>query len=166
VWKWRVLVLGFGGLVVVVTVAIAAGLNGTRSGEPSVALDELREEGVVFLDDHDLYVVWDEGEPLALSADAQHIGDDVLFCRSSGLFESPAHGEKFDRRGYYYGGPAQSGLDRYPVRIDRGYVFVDVAHPIPGPPRGAGPAQEPRGPFCDTFAPVEEGEPGFYEENG
>jgi Rieske Fe-S protein len=154
------------GLALLILVVGMTGLWGTGIGEPAVALEEVRDKGVVFMDEHDLYVVWDEGELIALSADAQHTGDAVLFCRSSGMFESPAHGEKFDRRGYYYGGPARSGLDRYPVHVEQSHVVVDVDNPIPGPHRGAGPAREPTGPFCLQSPPIGEGDAGFFEEKG
>jgi Rieske Fe-S protein len=72
----------------------------------------------------------------------------VIFCASSHLFESPAHGEKFDIRGYYYAGPGARGLRRYPTRIEGDRVVIDLEHPTEGPERGAGPPQEPQGPFC------------------
>ena len=103
---------------------------------------------MLFLKQHAVFLVYNDGDPLALHADAQHVGDQVEFCESSRMFESPAHGEKFDIRGYYYGGPAGKGLDRYPVRIEGDGLFVDLEHPIEGPRRGAGPTLEPAGPFC------------------
>ncbi len=130
-----------------VAAVIAIGLA-ERDREAVMSLGELRDKGVVFVADESLHVVWNEGTPVALSADAQHVGDEVRFCSSSGMFESAAHGEKFDGRGLYYGGPARRGLDRYPVRVEGGAIFVDLEHPITGPPRGAGPVQEPKGRFC------------------
>jgi Rieske Fe-S protein len=140
----RALILAFIALVVAVVIGIAT----TGGPNPVASLEELREEEVLFLDEHDIYLVYNDGQPLALSSDAQHVGDDVEFCRSSQMFESPAHGEKFDIRGYYYAGPARSGLDRYPVRVEGDGVYVDTDRPIEGPPRGAGPAREPEGRFC------------------
>jgi hypothetical protein len=49
------------------------------------------------------------------------------------MFETTTHGEKFDRRGNYYGGPAQKGLDRYPVTVKGSSVFVDFDRLIGGP---------------------------------
>ena len=92
--------------------------------------------------------IYNGGDPIALAADAQHVGDDVVFCESSQLFESPAHGEKFDIRGYYYGGPGARGLARFAVRIDGDNLLIDTDHRFQGPPRGSGPPQEPQGPFC------------------
>ncbi|MGH2731224.1 MAG: Rieske (2Fe-2S) protein [Actinomycetota bacterium] len=144
----RALIPAFIALVLVVGIAGVIGLATSSGPDPVASLEELREEEVIFLDEHDIYLVYNEGEPLALSTDAQHTGDEVEFCASSQMFESPAHGEKFDIRGYYYGGPARSGLNRYPVRVEGDGVYVDVDHPMGSPPRGAGPAREPEGSFC------------------
>jgi len=137
-------------IALVLLLGVAGVISIATSGDPDpvASLEELREKEVLFLDEHDVYLVYNDGDPLALSSDAQHVGDEVEFCRSSQMFESPAHGEKFDIRGYYYAGPAMRGLARYPVRVEGDGVYVDVDHPMGGPPRGAGPAREPEGPFC------------------
>src|SRR5688500_10225454 len=88
-------------------------------GELELSLADVETAGVLQIDRAvDIYVVYNDGDPVALSADAQHVGDAVVFCESSQLFESPAHGEKFDILGYYYGGPAARGLARFPVRVE------------------------------------------------
>ena len=136
-------------VVFLIALGIAFASGAWTTGEDPVAsLAELQEEEVLFLEEHAVFLVYNDGDPLALSADAQHVGDEVEFCESSQMFESPAHGEKFDIRGYYYGGPAQRGLDRYPVRIEGDGIYVDLEHSIEGPPRGTGPPAEPQGPFC------------------
>lgn len=112
------------------------------------ALEALEERRVIYLEDEHVFLVFNHGKPLALSDDAQHIGDRVEFCESSQMFESAAHGEKFDLCGYYYGGPGRRGLDRYPVRIEGDAVNVDLYEPIPGPGRGDPPALGPAGPLC------------------
>ena len=135
-------------LVVFVGVAVVFGIATTGGPEPVASLDDLREQEVLFLDKHHVFLVYNDGSPLALSDDAQHLGDRVEFCESSQMFESPAHGETFDIRGYYYGGPAQRGLDRYPVRAEGDGIYVDLNHPIQGPERGEARPREPEGPFC------------------
>jgi nitrite reductase/ring-hydroxylating ferredoxin subunit len=145
--KWLVVAT-----VVLVTLGVSALLYGlTTSGSaspgPLVSLEQLEEEEVIYLQDHDLFLVFNDGDPLALSDDAQHLGDRVEFCESSQMFESPAHGEKFDIHGSYYGGPGQSGLDRYPVRIEGDHLYVELGELIPGRERGA-PVREPAGPLC------------------
>jgi hypothetical protein len=64
------------------------------------------------------------------------------------MFETPTHGEKFDRRGTYYGGPAQKGLDRFLVTVEGSSIFVDFDHLIEGPERGEEDPLDPEGPFC------------------
>ena len=123
-------------------------LTSSESQGPSVSMEELEEREVIhFPEDHVIFV-YNDGEPLALSDDAQHVGDTVIFCESSRLFESPAHGEAFDIRGYYFGGPAARGLARYPIRREGDLLHADVSQEIEGPERGAGPPLKPAGDFC------------------
>jgi hypothetical protein len=162
--RGRWLLVAFLSLVGLVGALLVIGFAQTPAGhdDPQLELEVVREREVVFLEEHDLYVVWNGGEPLALGNDAVHLGDVVYFCRSSELFESPAHGEKFDSRGFYYGGPAARGLTRYPVFVNGGIATIDVDHPEPGPERGEGPAHEPRGRLCTGLNPWNEHE-GFFD---
>ena len=136
-----------------IVVAIAGmgivGLLTTR--EPFVvhaSLDDLRQDQVQFFADLDVFLVYNDGEPLALDADAQHLNHDVEYCRSAQMFMAPAHGEMFDLRGYYYGGPAQRGLDRYELRIHGSDITIDLERSVEGPARGEGPPEDPSGPLC------------------
>lgn len=148
----RVFMLGIGVLALILVVALAAIFlsesAGDQYGTRLLTLEDLEEQEVVEFSEHDLFVVWNDGDPLVLSSDAQHLGDDVVWCESSGLFESPAHGEKFDSRGFYYGGPARAGLSRYSYAVVDEVIYVTLEDPTDGPSRGRGPAHEPRGPFC------------------
>ena len=137
-----------GVLTLVIIVMGAVGLATTTSPRPLGSLADLRRERVIFVDEFDLFLVYDDGRPLALDADAQHLGDDVIFCESSQLFESPAHGEKFDIAGNYFGGPGSRGLDRYLVEVRDGNVYVDVEYVTPGPERGAVRPSPPQGSLC------------------
>ena len=92
------------------------------------------------------FVLYNGGDPVALSDNAQHM--DGERTEWSQMFETPTHGEKFDDVGYYYGGPAQRGLDRFKVRVQGDAVYVDLSERTPGPERGSGPAFEPAGEFC------------------
>ena len=141
--------------VTLAAVVLAAAIYGVATtygpgeGEIEASLADVEEAGVIQIDGPvDIYVVYNDGDPLALSADAQHVGDQVVFCESSQMFESPAHGEKFDILGYYYGGPAARGLARFPVRVAGDQLFIDIEHPMKGPERGTGPPREPQGSFC------------------
>lgn len=149
----RVFLLGIGVLALILIVALIAIFLTDRPdsqfGSRVATMEELEERGVIEVADHDLFVVWNDGEPLALSADAQHVPNElVVWCESSGMFESPAHGEKFDSRGFYYGGPARAGLSRYSYAVIDEVIYVTLEDPTDGPARGRGPAHDPQGPFC------------------
>ncbi|MDQ3646399.1 MAG: Rieske 2Fe-2S domain-containing protein [Actinomycetota bacterium] len=152
----RFLIFGVIGLVLIGGTAIAIGIatsdsSDVRAGDPVASMDVLQEREVLFLEDHHVFLVLNEGEPLALSDDPQHLeGEHTEWCESSQMFETPTHGEKFDRRGNYYGGPAAKGLDRYAVRVDGDAIYLDLDKVIPGPERGAEKPLEPEGPFCVT----------------
>lgn len=150
----RVFLLGIGVLALVLVVALAAIFLSDRPdsdfGTRVATMEDLEERGVIEVSDYHLFLVWNEGEPLALSADAQHVGDEVVWCESSQMFESPAHGEKFDSRGFYYGGPARSGLARFPYAIVDDVIYVNLDDPACCPARGVREPHEPRGPFCVT----------------
>ena len=144
----RALTIAFVTLAAVVAAGVIVGFSTTGAQDAVASLDHLRVREVLFLDDQDIYLVYNDGDPMALSADAQHLGDRVEFCESSQMFESPAHGEKFDIEGNYYAGPARRGLDRYPVRVKGDGVYVDLEQQIQGPQRGEPRAREPQGEFC------------------
>jgi nitrite reductase/ring-hydroxylating ferredoxin subunit len=144
----RWLVAGSLALLVLAGSAIAYGLISSDSLDAVASLEALEDEGVIHLKDLHVFLVYNDGDLLALSDDAQHAGDRVEFCESSQMFESPAHGEKFDIQGYYYGGPARRGLAQYPVRIEGDGIYVDFEKLFPGPGRGDPPARDPVGPLC------------------
>jgi Rieske Fe-S protein len=146
--KGRALVAGTAAFLFIAGAALVLGVATNGEELPHVALSDLREHGVLHLEEHQVFVVHHDGEFLALSDDAQHIGDRVHFCESSKLFQSPAHGEKFDILGRYLGGPARRGLDRYGTREDGDRLYVLLNDRQAGPPRGE-PVLSPEGPFCD-----------------
>lgn len=140
--------------VVMVAVAVAViALWRTTTGQdglepPLASLSDLRAREIIFVEEHHLYLVLVKGGPvLAFSNDAQHVGDVVEFCVTSRMFESAAHGEKFDILGNYFAGPARRGLDRYPVRLQGDQIHVDLDGKWEGTARGHG-ALEPSGDFC------------------
>jgi nitrite reductase/ring-hydroxylating ferredoxin subunit len=144
------LVWALGGLtsVLVVFVVIAIANSGDKNG-PLSSMAELEERGVIEVEDEDLFLVYNDGEPLALSDDPQHLpNEQTEWCESSQMFETPTHGEKFDRLGNYYGGPAMKGLDRYPVAVEGDAIYVDLERLIPGTERGTEEPLGPEGPFC------------------
>ncbi len=144
-------------LVVLAGVGIAAAwvagdrdpINPASGGWVAIAdVEELQDEGVIYDPSHRAFAVWNEGEPLVLSAVVPHFpGERALFCTSSQTFDGP-HGERFDVRGYYYGGPAQRGLDRYETRVVDGVVQFDPSRLNEGPPRGGGAELDRSARFC------------------
>lgn len=87
---------------------------------------------------------------MALSLKSTHLGCRVPYCASSGWFEDPCHGSKWNRWGEWTGGPAPRGLDRFrsSIRPD-GTLVVDLTVHHVGPPREPRfDESEPVGPFC------------------
>jgi len=123
----------------------------------SGSVNEVETSQVVYLEEHGLFVVATEEGFVALSEDSRHVGDEVLYCRSSNMFSSPAHGELFDRLGRYLGGPAEGDLGRYETRVSGDRVLVDLATlSLPG---RSTDADEPIGRSCEG----PEAPPGFYQ---
>jgi len=112
------------------------------------SIQDLRSQGVVSLPEVPAYVVVDPPRsPIALLARSTHLGEMVIYCRSSGWFEDPAHGTMFDRLGNYELGPAPRGLDRLATLVQDGVVWVNPNEVTLGPARGSRDIK-PTGPFC------------------
>jgi hypothetical protein len=128
-------------------------------------VDDLRARRIVYLEEIETFVVSPVGEePFALSASSPHLGDRLLFCRSSGWFFSPAHGETFDLHGAYELGPADSGMSRRETRLIEGGLEVLAGSELPGTAEPADP--EPSGPHCTGGSGPEEDEHGFAGHAG
>jgi Rieske Fe-S protein len=113
-------------------------------------IQDVRSQRVVSLPEVPAYVVVDPpGTPIALLALSTHLGEKVIYCRSSGWFEDPAHGTTFDRLGNYGLGPAPRGLDRLATLVQDGVVWVNPNEVTLGPPRGTHDIR-PTGPFCSN----------------
>jgi Rieske Fe-S protein len=112
------------------------------------SIQDVRSQGVVSLPEVPAYVVVDPPRsPIALLARSTHLGEMVIYCRSSGWFEDPAHGTMFDRLGNYELGPAPRGLDRLATLVQDGVVWVNPNEVTLGPARGSHDIK-PTGPFC------------------
>ena len=96
-----------------------------------------------------LWVVNTGGELFALSQKCPHLGCRVPFCESSGRFECPCHGSVFDIAGEWITGPAPRGMDRHPLTLEQGILFVDSSVREDGPDHGADTyLTPPKGPSC------------------
>ena len=96
-----------------------------------------------------LFVANAGGHLFALSQKCPHLGCRVPFCDSSGRFECPCHGSKFDLGGEWIQGPAPRGMDRYDLSLQNGVLLVDTSKLTDGPDRGAHQYLTPaKGPAC------------------
>ncbi len=121
-------------------------------------VDQVSSAQVVYVPTAEIFVVATSDGPIALSAVSPHLGERILFCPSSGWFEEPLHGEKFDRFGHYGVGPAPRGMDHVAIEVRGSNVWVDPAMVSDGSPRGEPKARPPAGPFCQNG---EGSRPGF-----
>ncbi len=85
-----------------------------------------------------------------------HLGCRVPYCSSSGWFECPCHGSKYNYAGEVMpGSPATAGLWRFPFEIvgkDR-FVIVDTSSRPPQPALGTDTINSPAvGPHCVQLA--------------
>ena len=121
-------------------------------------VDEVRSRQIVYLAEPGVFVVATDTGFVALSDDARHVGDRVLYCAQNGTFSAP-HGERFDRLGRYMGGPAAGDLGQYPVRVQENRVLVDVSGELELPDRSPS-SDAAAGPRCEGA----EDPPGFFQE--
>jgi hypothetical protein len=140
--------------VVTVLVGLAVVRFSTSDSSPGAgwvrvgSVRDVRAQGVVFLPELRGYVLAEPPRtPITLLARSPHLSERIVYCRSSGWFEDPAHGAKFDRLGNYVLGPAPRGLDRLATVVRDGVVWVNPNEITLGPPRGRHD-MKPAGPFC------------------
>ena len=72
----------------------------------AVSPDAIPEDSVVEVSAARAYLTKVDGEVVAISQKCTHLGCKVPWCASSGQFECPCHGSKFNRAGEYRAGPA------------------------------------------------------------
>jgi cytochrome b6-f complex iron-sulfur subunit len=86
---------------------------------------------------------------MALSLLSTHHGCLVRYCSSSGWFEDPCHGSRWNAWGEWTAGPAPRGLDRFGAEVRDGALVLDLTRHIGGAHREAWVLdQAPRGPAC------------------
>ena len=143
-----------GALLVIVFIgagiyAVFGGVHFGPGWVPVGSLQDIRRQGVFYDRTHDVFVVALGEKPAALYGRAAHLDQQVYFCESSGFFEEPIHGSKFDGEGAYAFGPARRGLDHVAIKVEKDQVAIDPSRVTPGLPRGATTPARPKGPFCD-----------------
>ena len=127
--------------------------TGATAGKIEVGTISSFTEGIpTYVPAGRMYVVNTGTKILALSQKCPHLGCRVQFCDSSGHFQCPCHGSKYDVGGEWITGPAPRGLDEFPdvsLGADKKTVVVDTSHVTPGAPRGAHQYFKPaKGPDC------------------
>jgi len=108
-------------------------------------------ETATYVSDARLFVANTGSYLYAISQKCPHLGCRVPFCESSGRFECPCHGSKYDIGGEWIEGPAPRGLDRFELTLDHatGALTADTSKVIVGPPHGAKQFLTPaKGPSC------------------
>jgi cytochrome b6-f complex iron-sulfur subunit len=106
-------------------------------------------ETATYISQARLFVANTGTEIYALSQKCPHLGCRVPFCDSSGRFECPCHGSRYDLGGEWVQGPAPRGMDRYDLKLVAGNLVADTSKLITGPPRGANRYYKPpKGPSC------------------
>ena len=97
-----------------------------------------------------LYIANANGHLFAISQKCPHLGCRVPFCDSSGRFECPCHGSKFDIGGEWIQGPAPVGMSQYGLSVVGDVLVADTSKVIQGPQRGAHQyLTPPKGPACN-----------------
>lgn len=115
----------------------------------AVPPEAVPESGVIEVPAARAFLTRVDGEVVALSEKCTHLGCHTPFCESSGRFECPCHGSVFSRGGDYLTGPAPRGMDRYPVDLEEGLLYIDTGNRIDGSAPGVLTVDEPaRGPAC------------------
>ena len=108
-------------------------------------------ESATYISEGRLFVANTGTELYALSQKCPHLGCRVPFCDSSGRFECPCHGSKYDLGGEWIEGPAPRGMDRFLLTVDTatGTLVADTSKVISGPSHGANRYLKPaKGPSC------------------
>jgi hypothetical protein len=118
----RVVLVALALIVTSVLVLIATIRPAARTPGPGwvrgAALSTVRERGVLHVPLARAFLVaTGPSRVLALYDRSPQMGEPIHYCPTSGWFEDPAHGSKFDGLGRYALGPAPRGMDRFAVEI-------------------------------------------------
>src|ERR1700674_1748266 len=92
-------------------------------------------ETATYVSDGRLFVANTGTHLYALSQKCPPLGCRVPFCDSSGRFECPCHGSKYDLGGEWIEGPAPRGMDRFRLKLDgaTGTLVADTSKVLTGP---------------------------------
>lgn len=133
---------GFASLGMLGTLAaLAVAMLWPRTWEPALSAEQLRSgtPQLLLLAGQEIYVLWEDGAPLALSTHDPHgpYGSGcqdprVRYDAASRHFIEPCGGATYGRDGGYVRGPSPRSLDRFAVQMNGGQVEINVGEIIPG----------------------------------
>jgi hypothetical protein len=152
--KRRIALAVIGMALGIAVMIVGYGVLRARDASPGVGwirvgtTQQLDQARVTFVASIPAFVVATPEGLIGLYAKSPHLGEPVQYCASSGYFEDPMHGSKFDGVGDYALGPAPRGLDRLQVRTVGNNLWIDPQDHVLGAPRGQPRASRPTGPFC------------------
>lgn len=142
------------GIICVVGIALAfyAIFGSTdRTSGPWVtvaSVSSVPADGVLFDATHDVFVVMSGPQIVALTAADPASPERVYYCPSSGWFEAPTSGSRFDHFGFYREGSVARGLDRVRVRQASGAIQIRPSDRAAGPIAPLTDGAGARGPAC------------------
>ncbi|MCH8899152.1 MAG: Rieske 2Fe-2S domain-containing protein [Acidobacteria bacterium] len=102
----------------------------------TVAPSEVPSDSPVYIRAAKSYLTRIDDEIVALWQRCPHLGCRVPWCESSGEFQCPCHGSRFNRAGEVRSGPSPRGLDRFAVTVVDEVVEVDTGMITEGFPLG------------------------------
>ena len=102
----------------------------------TIAPSEVPSDSTVYIRAAQTYLTRIDEEIVALWQRCPHLGCRVPWCESSGEFECPCHGSRFNRAGEARSGPSPRGMDRFVVTVLDDIVEVDTGAITEGLPLG------------------------------
>ncbi|MCH7584272.1 MAG: Rieske 2Fe-2S domain-containing protein [Acidobacteria bacterium] len=149
-WKVGIVMIGAAGLWTswdVLRPLPGSGLGGVVK---TVLPSEVPADTTRYVRTAQTYLTRIDDEIVALWQKCPHLGCRVAWCESSGEFQCPCHGSRFNRAGEVRSGPSPRGMDRFVVTVTDEVVEVDTGQVIEGFPLGTPESidEPPRGSGC------------------
>ncbi|MEE9297547.1 MAG: Rieske 2Fe-2S domain-containing protein [Acidimicrobiia bacterium] len=125
-WKAGIVMIGAAGVWTswdVLRPLPGSGLGGVVK---TVTPSEVPSDSPVYIRAAQTYLTRIDDEIVALWQRCPHLGCRVPWCESSGEFQCPCHGSRFNRAGEVRSGPSPRGMDRFKVTVVDDIVEVDT----------------------------------------
>lgn len=149
-WKAGIVMIGAAGMWTswdVLRPLPGSGLGGVVK---TVTPSEVPSDSAVYIRNAQTYLTRIDDEIVALWQRCPHLGCRVPWCESSGEYQCPCHGSRFNRAGEVRSGPSPRGMDRFATTVVDDIVEVDTGMITEGSPLGTPETlDEPaQGPGC------------------